>query len=88
MTDPLVDHSLVDLTGELRYLLNRWDPIGIDDELGPILARLARGDSRAAFSEYLRNEIQEHFGLDPAGCGSDAAADRLRAWYGAKNARS
>jgi hypothetical protein len=99
MTDPPVDHdSLADLTGELRYLLNRWDPIGICDEaldfppdeydclIGPILTRLARGDSRAAFSEYLWFEIENHFGLDPVRCGSDAFADRLRAWYGAKNA--
>jgi hypothetical protein len=33
MTDPPIDHdSLADLTGELRYLLTRWDPIGIYNE--------------------------------------------------------
>jgi hypothetical protein len=102
MTDPPpINHdSLADLTGELRYLLNRWDPIGIYDEaldfpadeydclIGPILTRLARGESREAFSEYLWNEIENHFGLDPVRCGCDAFADRLRAWYRAKNARS
>jgi hypothetical protein len=88
MTDPPIDHdSLADLTGELRYLVTRWDPIGVYSEaldfppdeydllIGPILTRLARGDSRAAFSEYLRNEIENHFGLDPVRSGSDAFAD-------------
>jgi hypothetical protein len=48
---------LVDLEPELRYLLNRWDPIGVYDEkedfppdeydclLAPILSRLAAGTS-------------------------------------------
>ncbi len=52
MSDPETDRdSLSDLQGELRYLLNRWDPIGIYDEeldfppdeydclIGPILTR-------------------------------------------------
>ena len=52
MPDPETDHdSLSDLQGELRYLLNRWDPTGIYDEeldfppddhdclIGPILTR-------------------------------------------------
>ena len=63
-----------------------FPPDEYDCLIGPILTRLARGDSRAAFSEYLWFEIENHFGLDPVRCGSDAFADRLRAWYGAKNA--
>lgn len=101
VTDPQLDHGrLADLQGELRYLLNRWDPIGVYDGetdvppgeydclTGPILTRLARGDSRAAFSEYLRTEIESHFGLDAVRCGTDAFADRLQAWFAAKNASS
>lgn len=101
MTDSQIDRGgLADLAGELRYLLIRWDPIGIYDEetdvppdeydclVGPILTRLARGDSRAAFSEYLWNEIENHFGLDPVCCGTDAFADRLQTWYATKNAAS
>src|ERR1700685_1922970 len=65
------------LQDELRYLLNRWDPIGIYDEqlnfppdeydclIGPLLTRLARHDARASLSEYLWYEIEDHFGLDP-----------------------
>jgi hypothetical protein len=101
MTDPAIDHGwLADLTSELRYLLNRWDPIGVYDAdldrppdeydclIGPILTRLARGDSRASFSEYLWYQLKDHFGLDPVAHGTDAVADRLQAWYAGKNAGS
>jgi hypothetical protein len=99
MTIPEIGkNGLADLQEELRYLLNRWDPIGVYDELldlprdeydcliGPILTRLAAYDGRASYSEYLWNEIEIHFGLDPVRCGTDAFADRLQAWFAAKNA--
>lgn len=88
--------SLSALQGELRYLLNRWDPIGIYDEaldfpsdeydclLGPLLVRLTRGDGRPAFTEYLWHEVEDHCGLDPVRCGTDQFADQLLAWYAAK----
>lgn len=101
MTNPEINlNRLSDLQDELRYLLNRWDPIGAYDEaldfppdeydclIGPILTRLARRDSRASFSASLWNEIENHFGLDPLRCGTDAFADRLQAWYAARNAGS
>ena len=101
MPNPEIDQNgLSDLQDELRYLLNRWDPIGVYDEsldfarqeydclIGPILTRLARHHNRARFSEYLWNEIENHFGLDPLRCGTDAFADRLQAWYAAKHAAS
>lgn len=56
--------------------------------IGPILTRLARRDSRASFSEYLWNEIENHFGHNPVRCGTDAFADRLQAWFAANNAGS
>jgi hypothetical protein len=86
-----------DLQNEMRYLLNRWDPIGIYDAdldfppdeydclISPILSRLAHRDSRASLSEYLWHEIEDHFGLDPVQCGTDRFADRLLAWYAAKD---
>jgi hypothetical protein len=70
------------LQDELRYLLNRWDLMGIYDEqvdfppgeydclIGPLLARLTRYDSRASLCEYLWHEIEDHFGLDPVRCGT------------------
>lgn len=73
--------------GNLRYLLNLWDPIGVadlvDDEydclLAPLWRRLISGASRADISEYLWYELEDHFGLDPAAHGVDAFADRLAA---------
>jgi hypothetical protein len=85
------------LQDELRYLLNRWDPIGIYDEqldfppdeydclIGPLLTRLARHDSRASLSEYPWHEVEDHFGLDPVQCETGRFADRLLAWYAAKD---
>ena len=71
----------------LRYLLNQWDPIGVadlvDDEydclLSPLWDRLTHGATRASLSEYLWFEIQDHFGLDPERCHTDAFAERLLA---------
>ena len=86
-----IDHNrLSDLQAELRYLLNHWDPLGICDEaldfppdeydclIGPVLTGLAREDSRADLSEYLWNEIENHFGFDPVRAGTDLFADSLR----------
>jgi hypothetical protein len=85
------------LQDELRYLLNRWDPIGIYDEvldlppdeydclIAPLLTRLARRDSRAELSEFLWHGIEDHFGLDPVQCGTDKFSDCLLAWYAAKH---
>jgi hypothetical protein len=89
--------SLSDLQDELRYLLNRWDPIGIYDKsldfppdeydclLGPLLIRLTRGHSRADLSEYLWHEVEDHFGLDPVRCRTGNFADQILAWYTARN---
>ena len=71
----------------LRYLLNQWDPIGVadlvDDEydclLAPLWNKLTHGATRASLSEYLWFEVQDHFGLDPERCGTDAFAERLLA---------
>ena len=97
MTGEAVDKErLAGLQDELRYLLNRWDPIGIyvesldfpadeyDCLIGPLLTRLGRHDDRACLSEYLWREIEDHFGLDPVRVGSDSFADSLLAWYAAK----
>jgi hypothetical protein len=63
-------------------------PDEYDCLLGPLLTRLARGDSRASLSEYLWHEVEDHFGLDPVRCGTDGFADRLQAWYAAKSQAS
>lgn len=73
--------------GSGRHLRRKLEfpPDEYDCLIGPILTRLARRDSRASFSEYLWNEVENHLGLDPLRCGTDAFADRLQVWYAAKN---
>ncbi|WP_285646056.1 hypothetical protein [Lentzea sp. NBRC 102530] len=69
----------------LRHLLNQWDPIGVadvvDDEydclLAPLWDELTHGATRTSLSEFLWFEVQDHFGLDPELCGTDAFAERL-----------
>lgn len=87
---------LVGLQDEPNYLFNMWGPIGVYDEVGnrdeagclmaPLLSRLAGGAGRADLSEFLRHEVEDHFGLDAAACGTDRLADQLLAWYAAKAA--
>lgn len=69
------------LQDELRYLLHRWDPIGVCDEssgfpsdeydclLGPLLVRLARHASRADPCEYLWYEVRTTWDLTLGGEG-------------------
>lgn len=81
-----------DVQQNLRYLLNRWDFLGVagivDDEydcmIAPLLSRLMEGAGRAEIAEYLWYELQDHFGLgDPTPYGTDQMADRLVAWWAA-----
>jgi hypothetical protein len=74
----------------LRQLIWQWDPIGVaefapDDEydcmIGPLLSRLTAGADQSEVSEFLRHELQDHFGLDPAHQDVNSAADRLVAWW-------
>ncbi|MFC9437113.1 hypothetical protein [Nocardia sp. NPDC057030] len=83
----------VDVEGNLRYLLNQWDPIGVadvvEDEydclIGPILTRLGAGAGAAVVSEFLWGELENHFGLSPYHhrdhYGVDSLANRLVAWW-------
>jgi hypothetical protein len=59
----------------LRELLNTWDPIGIGPDggppdeydclIGPMLGRWERGADACELAEFLRRELDDHFGLDP-----------------------
>ncbi len=70
---------------DLRNLLNEWDPIGVGDDvqdeydcmLAPLLQRLRGGADQAEIGEFLRYELEDHFGLDPLGLRPDAMAGRL-----------
>jgi len=100
MPEPEVDRERIcGLQAELRYLLDRWDPVGVYDQaldsppgeydclIGPVLSRLVRNVGRADLSEFLRNEVENHFGLDPVEARTDLFADSLLAWYSAKDVR-
>lgn len=84
---------LTDLQAELRFLLNRWDPIGVYDEaldcppdeydclIAPLLAKLDAGLGVTEISEFLWYDLEDHFGLDPTLLESDAFAAKLVAWF-------
>ncbi|MEU7017115.1 hypothetical protein [Streptomyces sp. NPDC046385] len=74
---------------DLRRLLNEWDPIDVADDvqdeydcmLAPLLQRLRSGADRAAIGEFLRHELEDHFGLDPLGLRPDIMAARVINWW-------
>ncbi len=77
---------------EIRDLLNEWDPIGImasrdwpRDEYeclaGPLLRLLEGNATQDEIADYLRNEIEGHFGLDPSRYEFRAVAARLQSWF-------
>jgi hypothetical protein len=79
-------------------MLNEWDFIGVrefyagDDEydclLGPLLARLAAGESVEEVAGFLREEIEGHFGLEPTGVQIATFAARTVAWWQGQESRS
>jgi hypothetical protein len=66
-------------------LLNQWDPIGVADVvpdeydclIAPLPSLLAAGSTRAAVSEFLWHELEDHFGLDPFRYDVDKVANGL-----------
>ncbi|WFB11290.1 hypothetical protein LRS74_32825 [Streptomyces sp. LX-29] len=74
---------------DLRQLLNEWDPIGVADVvqdeydcmLAPLLRQLHDGASQTEISDFLRHELEDHFGLDPLGLRPEAMAARVIAWW-------
>jgi hypothetical protein len=78
--------------------LNEWDFIGVrdlsahEDEydclLGPLLTRLAGGAGVGDVRSYLRQMVQDHFGLDPGQVDVDGFAERAVAWWARTTADS
>ena len=80
---------------ELRALLDAWDPIGVLDDpdwprgeyeclVGPVLRMLESGASAAALADFLRAEVRDHFGVDPAWRPPEPVAEGLVTWYRAR----
>lgn len=82
--------ELADLTVELNYMLNQWDPIGVadivDDEYlsltGQLLELLGRGASRATVCQFLFDVACE-YGTNPEA--ADAFGARVFAWFQTKS---
>ena len=49
--------------------------------LAPLLQRLRSGADRNEIGEFLRHELEDHFGLDPLVLRPDAVAVRVVAWW-------
>jgi hypothetical protein len=73
----------------LRRLLNEWDPIGVADDvqdeydcmLAPLLQRLRSGADRTEIGAFLRDELEDHFGLDPRWLRPEDMAARVIVWW-------
>ncbi|MEV0011102.1 hypothetical protein AB0M10_28680 [Streptomyces sp. NPDC051840] len=73
----------------LRRLLNEWDPLGVADDvqdeydcmLALLLQQLREGADQAAIGEYLRQGLEDHFGVDPMGLRPEAMAHRVVSWW-------
>lgn len=73
----------------LRHLLNEWDPLGVADEvqdeydcmLAPLLQRPRRGANQAEIGEFLRYELEDHFGLAALPSEPEAMDARLMSWW-------
>lgn len=73
----------------LRHLLDEWDPIGVADTvqdeydcmLVPLLQRLRGGAGQAEIGEFLRHELEGHFGLTPLPSEPEAMAARVMSWW-------
>ena len=93
MTTPaLSKRELRERLTQLRGLMCEWDPIGVMDDpewprdeydclVGPLLTLLDSGASKEEIARYLRQEIDEHFGLTADNYDFTAVADRVRRWF-------
>ncbi len=74
----------------LRQLVWEWDPIGVADfapndeydcMLGPLLTRLNAGAEEPEIRDFLRHELEDHFGLSVAQDEVEAEASRIISWW-------
>lgn len=92
--------DLVNRADELSRRLDAWDPVGVyardegsappgeyDRLVGPLLDLLNRGTPAEDIATWLRDELDEHFGVRSA---PDAriVADELRRWWEAVGSTS
>jgi hypothetical protein len=77
---------------QLRALMCEWDPIGVMDDpdwprdeydclVDALLTLLASKASREEVGEYVRKEIEKHFGLSAVSYDLMAVVDRVQEWF-------
>ncbi|GIF00726.1 hypothetical protein [Paractinoplanes rishiriensis] len=80
-------HPVASWMTDLRRMLNEWDfaGTGADDEydclVGPLLAELADGADADDIADFLADEIEDHYGLDPDHVDVPAFAARAVGWW-------
>lgn len=83
-------------TEELVNLLNEWDPIGVEpkhggpkDEynclLNPILDLLSEGTNDREFSNFLLQELKDHFGIHSQSKNRAIFAKKVLNWWRVNN---
>ncbi len=88
----LSKRELRERSSQLRALMCEWDPMGVmlypdwprdeyDCLMGPVLSLLAQGASEEDIAQYLRKEIDEHFGLSQGNCDFTEFSRRLHRWF-------
>lgn len=79
---------------QLQALVNEWDPIGVMDDpdwprdeydclVGSLMRHLESGSSPSDIADFLRRDIEEHFGLDPKHIKFSQFSKRMSSWYAA-----
>ncbi|WP_328387422.1 hypothetical protein [Nocardia sp. NBC_00416] len=82
----------------LQRLLNEWDPIGVEPELGgpddeydcllaPMLRLLSGGAGKQEIGSFLRAELSGYFGLDPSRSQPEKFATRVLDWWSVERDR-
>lgn len=75
---------------QLNALLFEWDPIGVGPDgpadeyeclAGPLMRLLESGATQPQIVAYVKNELDDHFGLDVNNYDLEAVAARVRAWF-------
>lgn len=91
-TAALSKRELRQRSAQLRALMCEWDPIGVmsdpnwprdeyDCLVGPLLTLLAQGASEEQLAQYMRKDLDEHFGLPPDNYDFTEVARRVRRWF-------
>ena len=94
MTVKLTKEKSRERWSELRSLLNEWDFIGVMDDpnwprneyeclIDPLMRRLESGQTVAELSQFLEENLRDHFGMHRVD-DLDDFVRRLKSWFDEK----